>query len=542
VWCSVTRIGVAPPVVERQEADASRPADGTSDFPVGVWFVAAALAAFYPGLLYQSMLSVYAFRFQLYASMTAIVVAFTVAVVVALHYAAFRRDFRRSAGVAAVITLALFSWPQMTDLGEWISDLSHIGLFTDAVPVLLVAAVMWVALRYANRDRFVVILLAVLTAAFIVTGTNSPPRVDGGSESPAYVAAAGPSPTVVVLVLDGYARADVLRSLYDFDNSAFLDALAERGFRIRDDALTNYSVTHASLPSMLDMGYPFEAGVPLATQAEPMRRLLSGDGAMMHLFAGAGYETVMFENAWSGSLCGGTPDRCHRTGLVGRSVWALGQMSPFAAIQSATVTNPFVAVSLQHIRELGDAIKEDVPAPLFILAHATIPHPPIQLSATCDTAIASARTAYLLSPVGSVEADWQEARTRYVDQLQCVNAEVIESVDRLIAADEDVEIVIISDHGPDSQGQFLAEDGWSDAQLIERMAVLSAVRMSDDCDEPGPALTTVNTLRRAVACALGTDLIELPDRSFTAPPIGNINEPVLEVTDRLAWISGVSDR
>jgi hypothetical protein len=535
----VTETGVAPPVVERQGSDASRPPDGTSGFPVVVWVVAAVLAALYPGLLYQSLAINYAFRFQLYVSMTAIVVAFTVAVFAALYYAAFRRDFRRSAGVAAVITLTLFSWLRIADLGEWISDLSHIGLFTDAVPVLLVAAVWWVALRYANRDHFVVILFAILAAAFIVSGINSPPRVDAGSESPPTVASAGPAPSVVVLILDGYARADVLRSLYDFDNSAFLEALAERGFRIRDDALTNYSVTHASLPSMVDMGYPFEVGVPLATQAKPMRRLLSGDGAMMHLFDGAGYETVMFENAWSGSICGRTPDRCHRTGLFDRSVWGLGQMSPLAAIQTAIVTNPFSAVSLQHIRELGDAIKEDATAPLFILAHATIPHPPIQLNATCGTAIGSARTAYLLSPVGSVEADWREARTRYVDQLQCVNAEVIASVDRLIAADEDVEIVIISDHGPDSQGQFLAEDGWSDAQLIERMAVLSAVRMSDRCDEPGPALTTVNTLRRAAACALGTDLVELPDRSFTAPPIGNITEPVLEVTDRLALISGV---
>jgi hypothetical protein len=287
---------------------------------------------------------------------------------------------------------------------------------------------------------------------------------------------------------------------------------------------------------MLDLGYPFEAGVPLATQADQMRRLLSGDGSMMHLFDGAGYETVMFENAWSGSLCGRVPDRCHRTGLVGRSVWALGQISPFASIQSATVPHPFVAVSLQHIRELADAIEADEPVPLFILVHATIPHPPIQLSATCDAIVASDRTAYFLAPVGSSEEDWQKARSRYVDQLQCVNNEVIASVDGLIAADEDVEIVIVSDHGPDSQGQFL-EAAWTDSQLLERMAVLSAVRMSDQCDEPGPALTTVNTLRRAVDCALGTDLVELPDQSFIAPPVGDINEPVLEVTGRLAAIS-----
>jgi hypothetical protein len=494
----------------------------------------------YPGLLYQSKLSVYAFRLELYLAMAAITVVFTLAVSVALYSTVLLRDARRSAGVAAVVTLTLFSWPQLTALGERISRFSDLRFFADVVPVLLVAALMWLASRYGNRDRFVLGLLGAVAIALVSTGLSIPTRVESGSELTTPVSVGGSAPTVVVLVLDGYARADVLASVYGFDNSAFLDALTERGFRIRTDALANYSVTHASLPSMLDLGYPFEAGVPLGDQADPMRRLLSGDGTIMHLFDGAGYETVMFENAWSGSLCGRTLDRCHRTGLVGRSVWALGQMSPFAAIQSATVPHPFVAVSLQHIREVGDAIEPDEPAPRFILAHATIPHPPLQLNAACDLIVASDRTEYFLAPLGSSKEDWQKARTRYVDQLQCVNSEVIASVDRLIAADEDVEIVIVSDHGPDSQGQFI-EAAWTDSQLLERMAVLSAVRMSDHCDEPGPALTTVNTLRRAANCALGMDLVELPDRSFTAPPVGDIQEPVLEVTGRLAAVSGMFD-
>ena len=514
----------------------------TNSFPVAVWIVVAALGALYPGLEYQSLFAIYAFRLALYASTTAILAAFTLAVGVALYFLAFKRDFRRSAGVATVITVALFSWPRLTAVGEWVASFSRIRLLREVIPVLLVAALMWLAVRYANRDRFILVLLGTLVGLLIVAGAGLPERVVAEAEVPTFAAAPGPKRTVVVLVLDGYGRADVLASLYGFDNSVFLDALTERGFRIRDDALTNYSVTHASLPSMIDLGYPFEAGVPLDAQLDPMRRLLAGDGTIIHQFAGAGYETVVFENAWAGSLCGQTPSRCHRAGLVGRSVWALGQMSPLAAVQSATVPNPFTAVSLRHIRELGDAIEEDASAPRFVLAHALIPHPPTQLSPTCDPVVASDRTAYLLSAEGSSEEDRAKARSRYVDQMQCVNSEVIASVDRLIAADEDVEIVIISDHGPDSQGQYVEDADWTDAALLERMAVLSAVRMPDQCDEPEPALTTVNTLRRAVACALGTDLVELPDRSFVAPAVGDIGDPVVDVTDRIALISGTFDR
>jgi hypothetical protein len=496
----------------------------------------AALAVLYPGLHHQARLSVYAFKPELYTVMTLVVGVFTLIVGGVLYYATFRRDLRRSAGVAAVITLALFSWPQLTALGVRVALAINIRFLADVVPVVVVAVAMWVAVGYANRDRFVLVLLAGLTVVLVATGLSLPARSDRGPELPIPVSADGDEPTVVVLVLDGYARADVLASLYGFDNSTFLDALSERGFRIRPDALANYSVTHASLPSMLDLGYPFETGEPLEAQAGLMRRLLSGDGSIMRLFDSAGYDTVMFENAWSGSQCGGVPDRCHRTGIVGRSMWALGQLSPFASIQSALVPNPFVAVSLRHIRELGEVIEQDASAPLFVLAHATIPHPPIQLSAACDPVLAPERNAYLLSPFGSSEGDWPRARVQYIDQLRCVNGEVIATVDRLIAADDDVEIVIVADHGPDSQGQFL-EAAWSDSQLVERMAVLSAVRMPEQCDQPEPALTTVNTLRRAVDCALGTDLVELPDRSFTAPPMGALDEPVLEVTGRLDSIS-----
>jgi hypothetical protein len=66
--------------------------------------------------------------------------------------------------------------------------------------------------------------------------------------------------------------------------------------------------------------------------------------------------------------------------------------------------------------------------------------------------------------------------------------------------------------------------------------------MSDHCGEPGPALTTVNTLRRAAACALGTDLVELPDRVFVAPAVGDASDPIVEVTDRMALLSATSDQ
>lgn len=523
-----------------------KPPDRTrsNDLAAGVWVVALVLAVLYPALLYQWVFGVYAFRPALYASTTVILTILGAATCAVLYFLAFHRDIRRSAGVTAAIVVALLSWPIWNAIGDGdgVVRLNRVGSLAEVIPVLIAAAVLWIAVRYADRDRFVVVLIGMLIGVLITLGYAMNPRVVRASEVSLPVPPSAPNPNTVVLVLDGYARSDVLASQYGFDNSAFLDALTERGFRIRGDAIANYSVTHTSIASMVDMGYPFGEGPRSSESLDRMRRLLSGDGAIMHAFNNAGYETVMFENAWGGSFCGGVLDRCHRTGLFSRSLWSLGELSPFAAIQRMIVPHPFTSVGLQHIRELGGILDDDAAQPVFALAHVTVPHPPLQLSAACEFIVASDRTGMVLAFPDATEDERAEGRSRYVEQMRCINDEVAAAIDSLIAADEDVQIVILSDHGPDSRAQFarpVAE--WTDDDLVERLSVLSAVRISDSCEEPRPARTSVNTIRRAVACALGTELVELPDRSFVAPAAQQLDESIVEVTDRMNSIAEQSD-
>lgn len=528
------------------EADSSEeqlPPSRSNDLPIGVWVMAPVVAVLYPGLLYQWVFGVYTFRFVSYVSTTLIVAVVTIITWAVLHIAVFNRVTRRSTGVTAAILVAVFLWPWWTSVGLAVADLTRIGVLTDIVPVLVAGALLWTAVRYAESDRFIFILVGLLVGLVVFLGIGLASRGVGASDVSLPAPSAGPHPNVVLLVLDGYARADVLAAQYGFDNSAFLNELGERGFEIREDAVANYSVTHTSLSSMMDVGYPFEEGAHSDASLDRMRRLLSGDGTLLHAFNSAGYDTVMFENAWAGSLCGDTPDRCHRTGVLSRSLWSLGQMSPLAAVQRITVRHPFTAIGLQHIRELGDIVEGDESVPVFAFAHVTVPHPPTQLSASCDFVVASDRLEMILASADSTEADREAARRRYTEQMQCINNEVITTVDRLIAADEDIEIVIIADHGPDSHAQSTKDVAdWTDDELLERLAVLSAVRMPAECAERLPARTTVNTVRRAARCALGMEFEDLPDRNFVAPAAQDVNEAIVEVTDRLGRIAQPPDR
>lgn len=539
----MTDSGPARTIAGGDTPDGSADPPAVNDLPVWVWIAAPILAVLYPGLLYQWVFGVHAFRTMLYLSTTTILATVTVATWALLHYLAFKRDLRRSTGVTAVLVIAVFSWPPWTAIGEGVANVTRVAFLMDIVPVFVAGGLLWAAVRYADRDRFIVIVDGALIGVLIVLGAGMLPRLVGSSDVSLPAPPPGPKPNVVVLVVDGYARADVLASQYGFDNTAFLGELSDRGFQIRDDAVANYSVTHTSLSSIMAADYPFEEGARSDASMDRMRRLLSGDGTLMHTFDAAGYDTLMFENAWAGSLCGTTPNRCHRTGIVSRSLWSLGQMSPLAVIQRMVMPHPFTAIGLQHIRELGDLLEPDAPEPLFVFAHVTVPHPPTQLDASCDFIVSSDRVGLLLSSADATEAEQDVARARYVEQLQCINDEVIATIDSLIATDEDIEIVVMSDHGPDSQAQFAKDVAdWTDGELLERLGVLSAVRMPAQCAQREPARTTINTVRRAIGCAFGTPIAEVEDRNFVAPAAQEVDEPIVDVTDRMDSISGTPGR
>ena len=65
----------------------------------------------------------------------------------------------------------------------------------------------------------------------------------------------GKLPNIFYVILDGYARNDVLKEIYDYDNSEFWDYLNNKGFYIATRARSNYNQTALSLASSLNMDY-----------------------------------------------------------------------------------------------------------------------------------------------------------------------------------------------------------------------------------------------------------------------------------------------
>lgn len=68
-------------------------------------------------------------------------------------------------------------------------------------------------------------------------------------------------PDIYYIVLDAYARQDVLENVIGYDNTEFQISLKERGFYLPDCALSNYDITEATIGSVLNFDYLQTLGV-----------------------------------------------------------------------------------------------------------------------------------------------------------------------------------------------------------------------------------------------------------------------------------------
>src|SRR5690606_4975773 len=136
------------------------------------------------------------------------------------------------------------------------------GSMTGGLPALVLFALLTAAaVKYAShlRFRFAAFVASVTLAGVIgflvaVDLVGSPP-VTLSVQQPVGPIELMTTPDIALIILDGYARQDVLESMYGYDNQPFLDHLRDSGFDVADASVANYSITHLSLAALLNMSY-----------------------------------------------------------------------------------------------------------------------------------------------------------------------------------------------------------------------------------------------------------------------------------------------
>ncbi len=326
-------------------------------------------------------------------------------------------------------------------------------------------------------------------------------------------------PNIYYIVLDGYARQDILAELYEHDNSPFLDYLTQKGFYVARRSTANYGLTALSLACSLNFEYLDGLAQETGSQypyAMPLTHMIE-DSAAMHLLAQCGYRLVALSSG-----CAFTEmrhaDTYIRTGHLG--LFANGLISVYLprAITTKLGTQHHIhAQSIQRTFECLGTTTELKP-PIFVFAHIFAPHRPFVFQE--DGEKPATGQVFWFSEGSDIIQGRDSARHQYRrdyrSQLIFINKMVMRTIDQILAQSARPPIIILqADHGPASLVDW--EDIHSTCHA-ERMGILNAYLLPDGGDKwLYDQITPVNTFRIIGNHYLGTNFPLLEDRCYYSP-------------------------
>ena len=329
------------------------------------------------------------------------------------------------------------------------------------------------------------------------------------------------SPDIYYIIVDAYARNDVLQSQYEFDNSAFLNELQRRGFYIGDQSRSNYHLTETSVASSLNMTHLDELGMDEFETRLPIRSLIS-DSAVVRFLKSAGYSTACIESGKSDTSCVDfdwyfeSPFALNEYQDVLYHGSVLPEILPGEYVRSAArLHGDRVINALEMIPQIID----DRDKPTFVFSHMLSPHPPFVFDAEGNEV--EHYGYYLIADADSFTTpnggDTGLYRDCYVQQLQYVNTRLIQMIDQIQAKNRDAIIIIQGDHGPRMGFADVEGSGESDpsARYREGFSILNAIHVPRQYrPQFYSSMSPVNTFRLIFNEVFKTNLPIIADHSF----------------------------
>jgi hypothetical protein len=361
-------------------------------------------------------------------------------------------------------------------------------------------------------NSMALVLLALLSVQWIAqNGAASVPNADGPRDVARgrAVSVLGYNPDVYVIVLDGYARGDVLQRYYAFDNSVFLDGLKTRGFQVSDGSTANYNWTFLSLASVLNMDYlqPL-LGDRIAPSVRDRAQVYDAvrNNAAARFLKERGYRTVHFQTTWGATLRNPYADEqvaCHQGVFTNEFYRVVAEASWLKALQPR-MSADIARCHLSNLERLADMGRQ--PGPKFVFAHFLPPHHPYLFDRQGNIL----RNANLSNQFEFQKRLWEE-KGLYVDQLVYMNARITDAVDRILAASPHPPIIIIqSDHGPNFEDNISRDE-----HVRIRLANLTAFRLPEAPEHLVPVdASAVNELRHIFNHYFDARFDILPSRHY----------------------------
>jgi hypothetical protein len=347
-------------------------------------------------------------------------------------------------------------------------------------------------------------------------------------------------PDVYYILLDSYARQDFLKENFDYDNSAFIDGLRNRGFYVADKANSNYAHTHFSVPSTFNMKYLNYLTEELGEESTDRLPLkyLTQNNSVVPIFRSFGYKYINIGSKWGWSLKSPYSDIDISASDSADSKILNIDLDEFALVYlQTTVLKPWISTNIRgdflaQILGAFDRTKQ-VPIiedPTFTFTHVLSPHPPYLFDR--NGVIPGQTELELLN-------DGYSDREAFADQTDYVNHLTLELIDTILKDSQTPPIIILaSDHGPASdlgRSDFMETDPskFNSEGIRERFGILNSYYFPDgNYNKLYPSISPVNSIRLILEQYFGQDLELLPDLSYFSDNKAN-EYRMFEVSDLL---------
>ena len=427
------------------------------------------------------------------------------------------RSWTKAGALTALAVVAFFYYDTFK------GDISGLHLADGLVLTLWLVLCAVAAVLVARTRRSLVnltfglgVIAAVLTAvpAISIASYQRDHPMVRASDSRLWAAAMAPPaqpparrPDIYVIVPDDYARGDVLRQYFHYDNGAFIAQLKRRGFTISAQALSPYSDSESNIAAELNMDYLTGLGRIQGKTSQDVRPLktLIEDNRAARLAKSLGYRYVHLDSD-EVTFSGGNPQISPvATPDSFQSLWlkksVLREIGGPVGFNDGAANERFRR-SVRSAFSRLDAVPRE-PGPKFVVFHTLVPHDPYIFGARGESAaFPSTADNVIHSRLGMAY---------YLRQLKFVEGKLLETVDRIRARSKRPPVIVIqSDEGFESGGTF-GEAVTRDIRVKGLLALsvpgVSGVRA------PEPP-NTVNTLRYVYNRVFGTHYPTLRSASY----------------------------
>ena len=315
-------------------------------------------------------------------------------------------------------------------------------------------------------------------------------------------------PDVYFIVLDMYARADVLEDKYKFDNSDFLSQLEQMGFSVIECSQSNYPQTMYSLISTLNMEYLTDVSnvdetTVLPTDIALTREEMVNSQARVMLEK-RGYKTVGFETGYGFSELNDADvyySLDNATGELSNFETLFLNTTMYLAYTDYQITHQvqedinweeYDESAEYHYRVRTNALRsleniQSVPGPKFVVLHLPVPHGP-----------------FVFNPDGSYAGNSVPEDPGYINQVKYINQKMLSIFEKIISGSEIPPVIILeSDHGIDPKKP--------EYRMKNLLALYGPAEMQAQLYK---TMTPVNSFRVMFDTVFGEDFPLLPDYSF----------------------------